>query len=70
MKPESQHAQSSAGELSDETTEWDPYVVAIVNICQDAAGITRSENISVVVDEMDSTAIRRRTVLLRSAGQP
>lgn len=70
MKPESQRAKSSAGELPDDTTEWDPYVVAIVNGCQDAAGIIRSENISVVVDEMDSTAIRRRTVLLRSAGRP
>jgi hypothetical protein len=70
MKPESQRAKNITGELQDETTEWDPYLVAIVNGCQDAAGIMRSENISVVVDEMDSTAIRRRTALLRSAGRP
>ncbi len=69
MKPESQRANNTTGELQDETLEWDPYLVAIVNGCQDAAGIARSENISVVVDEMDSTAIRRRTTLLRSDGR-
>jgi hypothetical protein len=65
MKPE-YPSKSAAGAQPDEIAQWDPYLIAIVNDCHDAAQGRRSENMSVVVDELDSTALRRRTVLLRS----
>lgn len=63
MKPESKSAQGATGAHLDDVYECDPYLIAIVNSCQDDAGIRRSENIVVVVDEMDSTALRRCTAL-------
>ena len=66
MKPESRLPKSATGAQQDEVVQWDPYLISIVNGCNDAAGIRRSENMSVVVDELDSTAVRRRSVLLRS----
>jgi len=59
MKPESMFAQGATGAQHGDQLECDPYLIAIVNSCQDDAGIRRSENIVVVVDELDSTALRR-----------
>ncbi len=63
MKPESRLAKGSTGAHHDDHSECDPYLISIVNSCQDDAGIRRSENIVVVVDELDSTALRRCTPL-------
>ena len=62
MKPESKSAQGATGAHLDDISECDPYMISIVNSCQDDAGIRRSENIVVVVDELDSTALRRCTM--------
>jgi hypothetical protein len=72
MKPESQLSKSASAAQPEDVAQWDPYLIAIVNDCQDAASgrrsATISENISVVVDELDSTALRRRTALLKPVG--
>jgi hypothetical protein len=62
MKPESSRSSRATGAHFDSVSQVDPYLIAIVNSCQDDAGIRRSENISVVVDELDSTALRRCTL--------
>lgn len=61
MKPESRLAQGATGAHRDDKSECDPYLISIVNSCQDDVAVRRSENIVVVVDELDSTALRRCT---------
>ena len=67
MKPESRFPEGATGAHPEDMSECDPYLISIVNSCQDDAGIRRSENIMVVVDELDSTALRRCTVLPAAA---
>jgi hypothetical protein len=63
MKPESQFVKGATGAQHHQMPEYDPYLVSIVNSCQDDARSRRSENIVVVLDELDSTALRRSTQL-------
>ena len=48
-----------------QSPDWDPYLVSIVNDCKGRAAGQVSENTAVVLDELGTTATRRRAVLLQ-----
>ena len=63
MDPDANRAEASKSEPG-----WDPYIVSAV--CETKQGEDYpSENIRVVIDEMNATAVCRRAELLKSNGQ-
>jgi len=66
MRDEAGHSDAAGEARMDESSEYDSYLIALVNDCHTAAGKPVSENIAVAFDELNATATRRRTALLRS----
>jgi hypothetical protein len=76
MHPDADQVDPESGSESEPTTDqgWDPYLVSTVEGTREsAAGLTAdeqlSENIRVVVDEINTTATSRRATLLNSRGR-
>lgn len=55
----------NSNQNSAESLDQDPYVVSLVSQTRPSAR-SQSENIRTVLDEMQGTALRRRTQLLKS----
>jgi hypothetical protein len=55
----------NSSQTSAESLDQDPYVVSLVSQTRPSAR-SQSENIRTVLDEMQGTALRRRTQLLKS----
>ena len=55
----------NSSQASAESLDQDPYVVSLVSQTRPSAR-SQSENIRTVLDEMQGTALRRRTQLLKS----
>ncbi|MDP6437527.1 MAG: hypothetical protein QF790_07715 [Gammaproteobacteria bacterium] len=75
MHPDADHVDSESGTESEPVTDqtWDPYLVSTVDITRQSAEELEpdeqpSENIRVVVDEINTTATSRRAALLNSRG--
>ena len=58
-----------AADAGGDDATWDPYIVTAVCSVQSGDSDYPSENIRVVVDELNATAVSRRASLLNSNGR-
>lgn len=58
----------TGADYSAEERAADPYIVSLVTTVRAGRNARQSENMSIVCDELASTAVRRRTQLLNPRG--
>jgi hypothetical protein len=68
MVPDGENISVSDAQASDHAAphDQDPYLASLAAAANELKAQQHSENISVIVDEMQGTALRRRSQLLNS----